>query len=143
MSVMMLCLCLCLFRSQHVTYLFGLRHVCDDAVGDDEQDAVLAAVARLACEVSHVVDHRRKVGRPVQLDTRKTLLVRLQHACRNARTAIRVCKGSGYSFESMLTKIESYKIASDGNSHPFQMKSEQHYILMTDPTYLHLITIEF
>ena len=70
-------------------HLLGLRHVGDDAVGDDEQDAVLAAVARLSGEVGHVVDHRREVGGPEQLDPRQTLLVRVHHACERMQGMIR------------------------------------------------------
>ena len=68
-----------------MTHVFCLRHVGDDAVGDDEEDEVLAAVAVLAGEVGHVLDHGSEVGRPIQLNLRQTSLIRLHHSCRSDR----------------------------------------------------------
>ena len=66
--------------------MFGLRHVCDDAIGDDEQDEVLAAVPVLRREVGHVLDHRREVGGSEQLDLGKASLVRLHNSCRGTKS---------------------------------------------------------
>ena len=44
---------------------FSLRHIRDDAVGDDEQDEVLRAVSELSRDVGHVIYRRGKVGRAV------------------------------------------------------------------------------
>ena len=63
-----------------LTHVFGLRHVRDDAVGDDEQDEVLAAVSVLGREVGHVLDHRREVGGSEQVDLGQASLVRLHNS---------------------------------------------------------------
>ena len=61
------------------SYRFGLWHVRDDAVGDDEQDEVLWAVNKVARYVGYVVDGRREVGRAVQLDPLDATAVRTEH----------------------------------------------------------------
>ena len=58
-------------------YRFCLRHVRDDSIGDDEQDEVLRPVAEVPRDVGHVLDRRRKVGRPVQLDVRQATPISL------------------------------------------------------------------
>jgi len=57
-------------KCDEYTYCFCLRHVGDDSIGDDEQDEVLRPVAEVPGDVGHVLDCRREVCRPVQLDVR-------------------------------------------------------------------------
>ena len=65
-----------------LSHRFGLRHVGDDAVGDDEEDEVLRSVGEAAGDVGHVVDGGREVGRAVQLDTLDARSVRPQDTCK-------------------------------------------------------------
>ncbi len=60
--------CPCLYR-------FCLRHVGDDAVGDDEENEVLGPVSEGSGDVGHVVDRRGKVGWTVKLNPAKAAFV--------------------------------------------------------------------
>jgi hypothetical protein len=53
---------------QVITHRLCLGHVRDDAVRNDEEDAVLGAVEKVPSNVGHVVDGGGKVGWAVQLD---------------------------------------------------------------------------
>ena len=62
------------------TNRLSLRHIRDDAIGDDEKDKVLRAIGELLRNVGHVIDRRREVGRAVQLNASKATLVGRQNS---------------------------------------------------------------
>lgn len=61
------------------TYLFGIVHVRDDAVGEDEQNEVVRPVRVLLCKFGDVPDDRREIGRPVQGDLSQAAAIRSHH----------------------------------------------------------------
>lgn len=64
-----------------IPYRFRLRHVGDDPVSYDEQDKVLGAIGEVPCDVCHVVDRRREVGRAIKLDSAEAAFVSGKNSC--------------------------------------------------------------
>ncbi len=62
------------------TNRFSLRHICDDAIGDNEKDEVLWAVGELPRNVGHMIDRRREVGRAVELNACEATLIGRQNS---------------------------------------------------------------
>ena len=63
------------------SYSFGLWHVGDDSICEDEQYEVLRPVPELSSYVCHVVDCGSEVGRTVQLDLTDARFVSREDAC--------------------------------------------------------------
>ena len=62
-------------KKSKISNLFGLWHISDNAISDDEQNEVLRTVSELPGDVGHVIDGGSEVGGAVQLDSVDAALV--------------------------------------------------------------------
>merc|ERR1719193_686406 len=82
--------------------VFGGTHVGDDAVGDDEKHLVIGgAVFVQGCNSRDMVDHRREIGRSVELNGVERVMV----SCHHPIDALAVGAGRGEVQEELMADV--------------------------------------